>query len=60
MSLERIQPVEALPAELAVETLLLLPEVYPREVVERHLGILKLVHDLVDYCLFERLTIMNL
>ena len=53
MSLECVEPVEALPAELAVEPLLLLPEVDPREVVERHLGVLKLVHYLVHDRLFQ-------
>ena len=53
VSLECVEPVEALPAELAVEPLLLLPEVDSRKVVERHLGVLKLVHYLVHDRLFQ-------
>ena len=60
MSLERVQPVEALPAEFAVETLLLLAEVYPRKVVKRHLRILQLVHDLIHDSLLDSVILIQL
>lgn len=47
MPLERVQPVEALSAQLAVESLLLLSKVHTRKVVQGNVGVLKLVYELV-------------